>query len=87
MIFSNLGSISSVSVNIKRIAGVSLSAEIKNDATDRKMKAYAFWDVSESPFSFTVGYCLAFYSLSISPSVWLIGFRPDKLEVASIAIS
>lgn len=85
---SNLGTISSVSVNIKQIANVNLSDVIKNDAIHGKMKIYAFWNVSGNPFSFSDGgYCLAFYNRSLSPSVWLIGFQSGgKVEIATIGV-
>lgn len=81
-----MGSISSVSVNIKQIIGVSLSAAIKNDATHGKIKVYAFYNVSESPFSFSVGFCFAFYNRSVSPSVYLVGIQSGKIEAETLAV-
>lgn len=80
---SNLGTISSVSVNIRQITGVSLSAAIKNSVTHGKANLYAFWNVSENPFSFDAGYCIAFYNRSVSPSIYLIGYNPSKMEIAT----
>ena len=76
--------IKSKSVDIKRITGANLSDEIKRDIVNGEMRIYAFWSISGNPFSFSNGYCMAFYWSSISPSIWLIGFHMKEIEISSI---